>query len=407
MKHLLAAVCAAALTLWPRSGVAEDETLTLEGALARARERAPAIVAAGGAIEEARGRLVGASVLLRDNPEIEASAGARMTDRGELLEGSLGVRQLFELGGRRAARIAGANAAVARASPTTADVTRRVLRDTAMVFWAAVHAGERQHLAEQAAALAEETRRIAERRHHTGDIGSLELNIATTAAARARSEVRAQMAIADGAIGALRVTLGMGADEPLVIRGDLRDHRRYVECELLAQAKQRPDLQALTAAVGEAQADVRLGRALQWPNLGLGAAYERDDGNNIAMGLVTVTLPVFERGQGVRAEAVARERRTEFEIEASRRAIDTEVRAALAVYQRRSEAVRELERDALPVLDENERLARRGFELGELRLADLLVIRREVLDTKSEYLGRLLEEALASVELEASAGVLR
>ena len=407
MKHLLAAVCAAALTLWPRSGVAEDETLTLEGALARARERAPAIVAAGGAIEEARGRLVGASVLLRDNPEIEASAGARMTDRGELLEGSLGVRQLFELGGRRAARIAGANAAVARASATTADATRRVLRDAAMVFWAAVHAGERQQLAEQAAALAEETRHIAERRHHTGDIGSLELNIATTAAARARSEVRAQMAIADGAIGALRVTLGMGADEPLVIRGDLRDHRRYVECELLAQAKQRPDLQALTAAVGEAQADVRLGRALQWPNLGLGAAYERDDGNNIAMGLVTVTLPVFERGQGVRAEAVARERRTEFEIEASRRAIDTEVRAALAVYQRRSEAVRELERDALPVLDENERLARRGFELGELRLADLLVIRREVLDTKSEYLGRLLEEALASVELEASAGVLR
>src|SRR5512135_20266 len=170
MKHPLAAACVAALIVWPRLGVADENVLTLEQAMARARERAPAIVAAHGAIDEARGRLIGASVLLRDNPEIEGGAGARMVGQGELLEGNFGIRQVFELGGRRDARIASATAAVARESATSSDVTRRVLRDTAVAFWNAVHAAERQRLAEEGAALGEETLRIAQRRYHAGDI---------------------------------------------------------------------------------------------------------------------------------------------------------------------------------------------------------------------------------------------
>jgi hypothetical protein len=51
--------------------------MSLEQALARARTRAPQILAAQGLVEEARGRLAGASVLLQENPTIEASVGPR------------------------------------------------------------------------------------------------------------------------------------------------------------------------------------------------------------------------------------------------------------------------------------------------------------------------------------------
>src|SRR6185436_16843817 len=130
------------------------------------------------------------------------------------------------------------------------------------------------------------------------------------------------------------------------------------------------------------------------------------DGTNVAMGLFTLTLPVFERGEGARAEALARQRRVAFELEASRRALEIEVRTAFAVYERRNQAVEALERGALSSLDENESLARRSYEAGQLSLAEVLAIRREILDTKRQYLERLREAAVAGTELEASAGVL-
>jgi len=56
---------------------AAQESLTLEQALERAREGSPSVLAARARIEEARARLAGASLLLRENPELEAAAGGR------------------------------------------------------------------------------------------------------------------------------------------------------------------------------------------------------------------------------------------------------------------------------------------------------------------------------------------
>jgi hypothetical protein len=40
-------------------------------------------------------------------------------------------------------------------------------------------------------------------------------------------------------------------------------------------------------------------------------------------------------------------------------------------------------------------------------MPDLLLIRRETLDTRFQYLDALLEAALARIDLDSSAGVLR
>src|SRR5262245_57001190 len=111
MKPFFAAATAAATVAFTRPASA-DQALTLEAALTRARERAPAIIAAAAALDEARARALGAAVLLHDNPEVEGSAGARFADHATLLEGSFGIRQVFELGGQRQARIDAAGAAV-------------------------------------------------------------------------------------------------------------------------------------------------------------------------------------------------------------------------------------------------------------------------------------------------------
>src|SRR5262245_37339271 len=75
-----AALAAALGLLGARVGSAAE--LSLEQALERALERAPRVLAAQARIDEARGRLVGASALFRDNPVVEASAGRRRRDEG-------------------------------------------------------------------------------------------------------------------------------------------------------------------------------------------------------------------------------------------------------------------------------------------------------------------------------------
>jgi hypothetical protein len=66
-----------------------------------------------------------------------------------------------------------------------------------------------------------------------------------------------------------------------------------------------------------------------------------------------------------------------------------------------------LETGAIPGLDENETLTARSFEVGQLGLPELLLIRRELLETRLQYLDALLEAALARIDLEASAALLR
>jgi hypothetical protein len=51
--------------------------------------------------------------------------------------------------------------------------------------------------------------------------------------------------------------------------------------------------------VREAEADRRLGEGLAWPNLGIGARYEREEGADIALGTLSVTLPISV-GVGIR-----------------------------------------------------------------------------------------------------------
>jgi cobalt-zinc-cadmium efflux system outer membrane protein len=381
--------------------------LTLDAVLARARERAPAVLAARVQIDEARGRLRAAAVLLRDNPQIEGAGGARATGRGEQLEGDVGVKQMFEVGGQRAARIAGAEAGVTREVAQSADAARRVLRDAAVAFYQLLHVTERLRLAEEAAHVASETVRVAQRRHQAGDVAVLDVNVASIAAARARADVQRQHAALAAAQGQLRLLLDLDAEEPIEIRGQLADRRRYDVTELLARAPDRGDLRALAAEVRAAEADEQLGKAARWPNVGLGARYERDDGQDVGLGSVTVVVPVFDRGEGVRAEAAARRRRLQLSLEAGRRLAGVEIRSAYESYRRREAAVTELERDALAGLDANEALARRSYAAGQLGLVELLLIRREMVETRAEYLDRQLDAAVASVELEASAGVLQ
>ena len=135
--------------------------------------------------------------------------------------------------------------------------------------------------------------------------------------------------------------------------------------------------------------------------------YARDGGDNRILGGVRVAFPAFARGQELRAVGAARSTRLRAELEGARRRIRIEVETAYEVWQRRLAAVRPFEAEASAGLDDSDALATRSFEVGQVGVAELLIIRRELLETRTAHLDALLEAALARIDLDASAGLLR
>ena len=394
-------VCAAGVL------VQAQTDLTLDQALNRARLKAPVLLSAKARIEEARGRLKGASILLQSNPALEGTIGPRFSNQGNTTDGDISVSQDFEAIGRRNARIAGAQSGVTREIAASREAGRALLRDVAIAFMRALAANEKLKVLTTAEQVSSGFLDTAERRYQAGDIPVLEVNLAKIGAARARAELRSGRAELAISLGELRVLLGMSPDEEFTVSGDLTTAKKYDPAALATTAEDRPDIKVLESELQGALADVRLGNTFKSPDFGAIARYQRDQGDNIVQGGVRVTLPIFSHGQELAATGNARAVRIRGELEAIKTAIRNEIKTAFDAYTYRAEALRELERLALPSLLENETLARRSYEEGEIGLAELLLIRREILETRLAYVTTLLDAALAGVDLEFKSGVLR
>lgn len=400
MLALSAIVCVSA-----HAAAAQGRSLTLAEVLARAREQAPQIASARLAVDEARARLLGASVRFQSNPQIDAAVGNRNGPDTRFTDFELGIGQSFEPQARRSARIAAANAAIAQGTANVDEVTRSVLRAAAVAYYRAVHASDRITLLDGAYALASSVHSAADRRFKAGDIAILDVNIAKSAMARVRADREGAEALRALALGDLRQLLRVEVD--IGVDGMLVAPDPVDLSAALQSASDRPELRALEAGIQDAEAEVRLGVSLAKPDYGVGVRYARDEGDHIVLGGVTLTLPMFSKGQEQRAAGSARAARLRAELEATKTRVQIEVRSAVDAYTRRLAAVRVLEADAMPGLDENERLTTRSFDVGQLGLPDLLLIRREMLDTRFQYLDALLEAALARVDVDASAARLK
>lgn len=380
--------------------------LTLAATLTLARKNAPVARLARARVEEARGRLTGASVLLRHNPSLEVGGGPRFGPDGVGVDLDVGLGLTLEPG-RRGARMAAATAGVELARAASGDATRRVLRRVARAFLRARYAVERQAIAEEAARVAAEVHRVARTRHQAGEVGVLDENLAGLALARARAEAHTAAADQVRALGALAVLLGLKPGARLVLKGPLLERRKHGRDRLLAAVAGRSDLRALDAARKQAGAQARLARSQAWPELGLRLGYGREEQAHMALASLSLSLPLFNRAQGPRAVAQARGQRLGLERATAGDVARAKIITAHRIYQRLLKAVTQFEIRGLKGLSRTREMARKKYQAGDMPLTGLLAVRRELVGARMAHAGLLLRAALALVELEAEAGVLR
>jgi cobalt-zinc-cadmium efflux system outer membrane protein len=412
LSHRLAtaALGLAVALLLPRPGVAQSPEsppveLTLEEALALARQRAPALLEATGRVAEAQGPVAGAAPLLRDNPTVEVEAGPRTLGDGTRgLEVGVGLVQPFELGGKQGARRESARAGLDRETANQRDAERLVLGEVASTFLRVLHARERLKLAREAEEAAASMARSTQRRFEAGDVPVVDVNVVRVALARARADVAGAEGDEASLLHLLRALLGMGLARPLGVRGELR--ALATAATPVASTGERPDLVALEAEVAQAEAELRLGRSGAWPDVQVGVRYQREVDETAVLGTLGVPLPFFSRGQEARVTGEARVRRLRTALDAARSTREVQVEAARVRHRKRQDAVELLEREALPLLTDNASLAARSYEAGEMGLAEFLLVRRDTLETRVAYVDSLLEAALARVQLAVETGAL-
>jgi cobalt-zinc-cadmium efflux system outer membrane protein len=384
-------------------------SLDLKGALELARRSAPELAVRRARVAEAESLRAGAGVYPATNPVVDAALGPRIvgTDRTAVV--GVGLSQTFELGPRVSARLRAVDAAVEAAGADSDAAALDLSREVATAFARALWARERLTLATDVEAIATKAAESAGRRAQAGETSGLELNVARGALARARADRKSLQARETAALAQLKLLLGLPHGTHLEPRGALDDLSVPGQAALLAATSKHPALRAARADLAEARAEEDLGDALAYPELGVGVRYENEDRNvHTVLGTFSVSVPIFEHGQGVSSRARAKRARAESELALRTQRLDSTVRASLEVLGMQRDAAHAFDSEGgVEAFRDNVKLATKGFDAGETDLTSLLLLRRELIDTEAERIDRLLELRLAEIDLLHASGVLQ
>jgi cobalt-zinc-cadmium efflux system outer membrane protein len=291
----------------PASQAPTGDILTLDTALSQGGAASPSLGSATAGVQAATAARTVAG--LRPNPEIQATTenvvGTGPYQGVRSAETTVGVAVPLELGGKRPARVALANARLTRAQIQSAIAIADLrLRITQLYVQAAAAERRAEVLGEQAG-IAANALRIASERVTAGAASPIEqqraevlrinAQVAAESAAREAQAARFNLTalIGQPITGPLdrawfdRIT-GYGPQTPVEVEGTLA-------------------LAAATADVNTATAQIRVARSLRTPDVTVSAYARRLEATNdtAAMFGVSIPIPVFNNGRAFEGQARA------------------------------------------------------------------------------------------------------
>ena len=398
---LAAAACASSLQA--QTGASTTSTVvTLDDALRAARGASPSLAAGAAGVEAATAARSVAG--LRPNPEIEATSeyfGGGGAYRGfASAENTVRLALPIELGGKRSARVAVADAQIDRSRLGVAIASADLTLAVTLGYNEAASAERRLVVARDQARIAAEASRAAGVRVAAGVASPLEqqradvlrINADTAAerAARTAEVTRANLArlVGQPLPGVLDQTWfdrigGLGPIRPAAVEGTLA-------------------LAAADADTRVSGAQVRLARAQRVPDVTVSAGVRRLDATGTVVGVVGVGIPIplFNNGSA----GVAQARAQLSQAEAMRRValVDAarSVASAEAELANAAATASAAKGPALAAAQEAARIARIGYREGKFGQLDLLEAERTLAETHTAAIDALAAYHDAQARLE-------
>jgi outer membrane protein, heavy metal efflux system len=373
-------------------------------------------------LERGRARLRQAG--LRPNPTLDAEhTTGRLTGSPDERETSIGLAVPIEMGGKRQGRLDVATAELAVIEAEIANRERQLTRDVLAAYIDAVAAIRERDMVDRLRQLDEQMAQVVRTRVEEKDAPPLELSLLLTEVAR----LQARRALVQGRVDTALIALGqlIGApQETLTLQAPSAALETVpiptdVETAIAAALDRRADVTVARLSEQAAEAGVRLASADAWPELTVSVAYRSNRGLSelpspltavpdtdqvLAFG-ASIGLPFFNKNQGARAEAAIAVRQARVRREFAEQTVRAEVTSAF----RRAEAARTaltlFEQGVIPRSDDNIRIMRAAYELGEFRITDVITEQRRLLEAQQEYTEALAERYRAIVDFRAAIGL--
>lgn len=390
----------------PQAPVADDAALTLEQAIARARDSWPAVAAAR---ERAKAQADSQRWAARwANPSVDVSTenwrpGGRAPGDPELDTFAV-LTQPIEIAGQRGARRRLAAAEAHLAGFVAAGTERDLVFTVSDAFLAAIRARDTLRVLEAQRDGIADVVSVLRRRVDEGVAAEADLRKVEADLGRASIEATSVGAELFEALTRLGALLGQ---DPPPAAASLVLPAPAVPAEapgVEAGLARRADVQAARARAAVAAAADDLEGRRRWPDLAVTAGYKRTAGVDTGVAGVSVAVPVFDRHD--RARALAAGERRAAALEAAQ--VEAEARAELAAARVRAQAmaalVARLEGELLTPAEVARRAARTSFREGAGDVLRYLDAERVHADAARAAIDVRVGAAMAAIRARVAAG---
>lgn len=389
--------------------------LTLDQAWQKAEAANPTLQSARANLAAAEGQLADTRGMLWNNPQLSAEHVRRDVSQAGLdsqrrREWKAGISQTFEIAGQQGYRREAATQELAALQSALQETRRQVRAEVEQRFVRVLALQLRIATEEEMLKLVEGAATVVKKRVTAGEDSRLDGNLAGVEAERGRNQLAALGEQLTEARAALASALQMAPDSLPEVGGDLEPTAaRYTLEQLLASAASRPQLRAFALREAAARNRLYLERASTYPDITVGVSTGREgplDAREKLSGVsVSLPLPLFRRNAGGIGRATTELTQAQIERQAAGRDTPAQVRALWLKVESLRTRVKRLEDTVLVSLDENQRLSSISYRAGEIGLLQLIVVNRQVLDGRRDLLDARTEWRLATIALEAAAGL--
>jgi cobalt-zinc-cadmium efflux system outer membrane protein len=359
------------------TATSHSQTLTLKTALQRALAANPRLTAAERDVGIATGQRIQAGALI--NPELsyeqDNSFGSGRYRGTKSTETTLQISQLFELFGKRDARIAVGQAGVETAAIQRKAVRLEVLSETAVAFLGVLGAQRRVRILDEQIAAIEKLAPLLHRRVDAGASSPAEIGRAEVASALVKADRERVSSTLASARRELAVLMGDTAAKFSAVSGRLDDLGRPPSFQVvIAAIDSNPQLMRWTAVYAQRNAELLLARLKPYPDVRVSAGWRHYDetGDDAVRLSLSVPIPVFDRNQGNILSAQESLAKTKAEREANR---NTLIVLAGRAYDSLQGSLRELKvlRDvAIPKSSQAADAIFEGYGQGRFTLLEVL-----------------------------------
>ncbi|MFY9514590.1 MAG: TolC family protein, partial [Rubrivivax sp.] len=260
--------------------------------------------------------------------------------------------------------------------------------------------------------LLESTAQAVARRRSAGEDTRLDANVALIEAERARNALaQAQEQLLDNKAD-LGTVLQLAPGTVPEVAGELLPPAGnvvpYGLAELLTAIPGLPRQRALAAREEAARARVGLEQAVRLPDVTVGLNTGREgapDGRERVTTLtLSVPLPLFRRNDAAIGQALSEATQAEIERTTAARDAQAQVQRLWLRLASQRERFQRLQQAMATAAADNQQLASRSRQAGQIGLLDQLLVNRQAIDAERDLNNALAEFHATRIELEHAAG---